>query len=616
MGETAVIAAKAGSFERETQALGLRFGSSTDIGRLIPIWAYLRKMEFAETIDSLVPLPGRNSDRLSHGVTAEVLALYLASRPHALYKCEGWAGECGFLRLLYPRLEPGHFTEARLGDTFGALFAHLDDIVFLQCCNVVKTWGVEVSAVNIDLTNFTLHGEYDNEGALEAIKIEHGKPKDGKTGKKQFALEIAVCEDMVPLHFQALDGATADVTRYTKVWKQIRETIGHSNFVTTGDAKLTSHENLIAISAGGGRYIGPEFYRTETNLYGYLTEGELEPLYAVRNRNKLGGGKPAMTEFSGFDFQSDITDKRDGKTFYQRTIVVKSNTKEYEELEAIQRDLNRATKHLDGLKESSRKNGMTAEKKKAFMSEEAAMAAVAKVKNYSKVKDVINVQIEPHSDVVKKYDKPGKPTKNSTYKKVPITWYEVAGYTIDKAKLQRKKDLCGYIVLVSNIPPEESSIVEILKDYKLEYRVEHTIRRLKNSLNLKPIYLHLPDRIEVLIYLLMSIVQVMSLMDRTARLSLAAQKKALVGLFPKRSSRRPKAEFMLDALRNIRVNYFCKDDVVSAAYSKQSQVALDIFSILDIDPDLNNSEGLGKMLGTAFDENPAGFEKYLNNYVF
>ena len=612
-----MIAAKSEFFEEDTKALGLKFGSSTDIGMLLPIWTYLRKMQFAETIDAAVPLPGRNSARLTHGVTAEVLALYIASRPHAIYKCEAWVEECGFLRLLYPELKPEYFTEARVQDTFDALFAaSLDNIIFLQCCHLVKTWGVEVSTVNIDLTNFTLYGEYDNEGALNAIKLEYGKSKNGQTGKKQFALEIAACEDMIPLHFRALDGATADVTRYTKVWKQIKETIGNSNFVTTGDAKLTSHDNLITISAGGGRYIGPEFHRTEDKLVKYLKKGKLEPLYSVKNRNKINGGKPTMTDFSGFDFQSDIIDDNDGTTYYQRTVVIKSNIREYEELQALQRDLDRASKHIDVLKLSSYKNGMTAEKKKAFRTEKEVMAAISKVKNFSNIKNLINVQIVFHSDVLKKYDKPGKPTKNSTYTEIPITWCEVTGYTIDQDKLQAKRDLCGYILLVSNIPPKESSIKELLKSYKLEYRVEHVIRRLKNSLNLTPIYLHLPDRIEVLIYLLMSIVQIMSLMDRTARLSLAEQKKPLAGLFPKRTAHRPKAEYMLDALRNIRINFICKNEMLSAVYSKQRQVALDIFKILDIDTDLYSSKGLSQMLERIMDIDPDGFERYLNDYIF
>ena len=606
----------ASSFADETQALGLRFGSSSDVGILIPIWWYLRRMQFAESIDSIVPPPGKNSARLSHGETAEVLALYLASRPHALYKCEGWVEECGFLRLLYPGLRPGHFTEARIEDTFDALFgASLDDIVFQQCCNVVRTWGVEVSSVNIDLTNFTVYGEYDDEGCLGGIKIEYGKPKSGQAGRKQFALEVAVCEDMVPLHFRALDGAAADVSRYTKVWRQLRDTIGRSNFVATGDAKLTSNDNLVAISAGGGRYIGPEFHRTDDKMAIYLGKGALKPLYSVRNRNKAGGGKPTMTEFSGFDFQSNILCEG-GAKHYQRTIVVKANTKEFEELQALQRDLDRAAKHLDALKARSQKNGRTAEKKKAFRSEDEIMAIAKNVKNFGNVRDLFDVQIVRRTGTIKKYDKPGKPAKESAYTELPVTWFELGGYSINQEKLQAKKDLCGYIVLVSNIPPKDSSIENLLKTYKLEYRVEHTFRRLKNSLNLKPIYLHLPARIEVLIFLLMTIVQIMSLMDRAARLTLAEQHKCLEGLFPKRKTYRPKAEYMLDALRSIRVNYICKSGALSASYSKLSRLMLDIFPLLQIDAEMYTAEGLGKMVENILKIDPDGFEEYLNNFVF
>jgi hypothetical protein len=81
------------------------------VGALPIIAAYLKRMQFIEKIDALVtPLRG-NHRRLSHGETSFILILYLLCRPHVMYKVEDWVCETTYLRVLFPDIEPGHFSD-------------------------------------------------------------------------------------------------------------------------------------------------------------------------------------------------------------------------------------------------------------------------------------------------------------------------------------------------------------------------------------------------------------------------------------------------------------------------------------------------------------------------
>ena len=78
---------------------GYKFGLSVNAGPLIAIYNYLRKLQYAELLDSIIPPPGKNSNRLSHGKTAEVLLLFFYCSHHAVYRCDGWVEQNPILKI-------------------------------------------------------------------------------------------------------------------------------------------------------------------------------------------------------------------------------------------------------------------------------------------------------------------------------------------------------------------------------------------------------------------------------------------------------------------------------------------------------------------------------------
>jgi len=105
---------------------------------------------------------------------------------------------------------------------------------------------------------------------------------------------------------------------------------------------------------------------------------------------------------------------------------------------------------------------------------------------------------------------------------------------------------CGYYPLITNMPKETFTIEDAMLDHKGQYKSEHTNRRAKGEYQLEPIYLHKPQRIEAYLFLFKIALQLLVLIERTARKNIAIHDKGLDDFRPnKKDVRNPKSEYLL-----------------------------------------------------------------------
>lgn len=103
-----------------------------------------------------------------------------------------------------------------------------------------------------------------------------------------------------------------------------------------------------------------------------------------------------------------------------------------------------------------------------------------------------------------------------------------------------------YYPLITNKPEENLSIEEAMMAHKNQYKCEHINRRAKSSLNIEPIYLHTPERIESMLFLFKMALQMVVLIERTARDNIDKRDSGLDNFMPnKKDVRNPKTEYML-----------------------------------------------------------------------
>lgn len=294
------------------------------VGALPMIVDYLKRIKFAENIDSLLPPLRSNNRRLSHGQTCFVLVLYLICRPHAMYKAQRWVQETTYLKAVFPDIEPEHLSDDRTADTLKALYdTGVADLFSGQSIQIIKEFNLSVEQVHCDLTSFTVHGDYKDADGERAIAITYGFNKEHRPDKKQFMQEVAVTSDGgVPVTSQTLDGNTADVTRYIPIWKDIHQLMGSSDFLTVGDCKLSSEENLLAIAKGNGYYLAPlAMYNTlKKELRSYVLSSGITPELL---KQQVKEGKTVT--YKAFEAPGAVVDSETGDSYGYRKIFVLSS---------------------------------------------------------------------------------------------------------------------------------------------------------------------------------------------------------------------------------------------------------------------------------------------------
>lgn len=270
------------------------------IGVIPMVAEYLTKIDFINVIDTAVKPLRSNNRRLTHGQTAFILILYLVCRPHCMYKVEEWVKDTTYLKILMPEINGEYFSDDRIEDTLKAIFnAKVKNLFSAQTINVIKTFNLNVSQVHCDFTSFSVHGDYENWGE-DCINITYGYSKDHRKDKKQFVQEVTVANDGgVPIGTQSLDGNSADVSNYIPAWKKIKEEIGSTNFLTIGDCKLSSDENLLTIMKCNGYFVAPlAMYNTlKKDLKKYVVE-EKRPLELLKETKK---SETVTVSYSGFE---------------------------------------------------------------------------------------------------------------------------------------------------------------------------------------------------------------------------------------------------------------------------------------------------------------------------
>ena len=128
------------------------------------------------------------------------------------------------------------------------------------------------------------------------------------------------------------------------------------------------------------------------------------------------------------------------------------------------------------------------------------------------------------------------------------------------------------------------SIMEAMLAHKNQYKCEHTFRRAKGPYSIEPIYLHTPERIEAFLFLFKIALQMLVLIERTARNNIDKRDRGLDGFMPnKKDVRNPRSEFMLKEFEDIVQGQMQLPDGNSCSFvSELNELQEDILAILEV----------------------------------
>nr|NIT77160.1 IS1634 family transposase [Thermoplasmata archaeon]NIY03531.1 IS1634 family transposase [Thermoplasmata archaeon] len=121
----------------------------------------------------------------------------------------------------------------------------------------VREYRVRLKEIHNDTTTVTFSGRYARQKfQVGTIFLRRGKNKDHRPDLKQLVFSVSTSADGdIPVHYRAFAGNTNDDQIHTEIWSDLRDFIGHSDFVYVADSKLCTRSNMHFIDSQKGKFV-------------------------------------------------------------------------------------------------------------------------------------------------------------------------------------------------------------------------------------------------------------------------------------------------------------------------------------------------------------------------
>jgi Domain of unknown function (DUF4277) len=487
-------------------------------GPLLLVAHYLSRLGLAGLVDRLAPVRGRA--QLTHG---EVIAVLVASRlcsPSPLYDIAGWASSAAVAELLGV---PGMLlNDDRLGRALEALAPVAEQARGQLLLKTIKQFPAvaDASRLHLDLTAVRFAGAYE-----DSALVAKGWAADRKIARQVKTLQASVPAG-VSLYFRPHKGSDWELPAFMAAIETLAAALP-AGLVVVADSGLGYLENLCAADAKNVRLVVP--LRASTgwaarfgaDVPGGLAALQLLDHVAYRERRLPLAQR---TRWKGLLRPFPVTAK-DGCRHDLRAAYIWSSEEAASVREARQRALAKAEDALTRVR-----NGLGGRYYKTRKQVDARVTQILT----GQVKDLITVTTGTRA---------GKPV---------ISWQR------DQQAIAAASELDGLYALATNLPdPSDGApltTLDVLRIDKDQWIVKQRHRDLKQTLRVRPVFLHNDDRIEALIAVIGIALLIFGLIEAELRAALG-DGVLPPGILPERRAARPTARAVLAAFDGLSVTH-------------------------------------------------------------
>ena len=493
-------------------------GTRRHVGPLLIAAHYLRKLGVAEIVDAAIPRRGRAL--ASHGEITCVLAASRLAAPSPLYDIAGWASSAAVPELL--GTPAALLNDDRLGRSLDALAKVAEDARGQLMLTAVRAFPAvaDASRLHLDLTAVRFTGHYAGSGL-----VEKGRAADRTIGRQVKTLQATVPAG-VALYFRPHKGSSSELPAFMAALETLAAALP-PGLVVVADSGLGYTENLCAAGAASVKFVVP--LRAGTGRAARFTAdvpGGLAALQALdhvsyRERNLPAGQR---TLWKGLLAPYPVT-AEDGTGHDLRAAYIWSSEEAASVTAARQRALATAEAALTRVR-----NGLGGRYYKTRKQVDARVAQILT----ANLTGLLTVRTGT---------KAGKPV---------ITW------TLDDAAIAAAGQLDGLYALASNLPDHDDgaplTALDVLEIYKDQWIAGQRHRDLKQTLRVRPVFLHNDDRIEALIAVIGIALLIYGLIEAELRAALGPG-VPLPGILPEGRAAIPTARAALAAFDGLHLTY-------------------------------------------------------------
>jgi transposase len=430
------------------------------LGSLYLTKPLLERMNIKAIIDSIVPARKENGQIVTTGQVSEVLVANRLHHPRPLRDIEEWAELCGIEELY--NLKPENLNDDRLGRALEDLEQYFEEIETALALHVIKEFGLDLEEILWDTTSLYFEGEYDSS---ELIRFGYGE----KSGLKQLKVALNVeKESGIPLRADVLNGNRTDVTIVVENLKKLRRALKKEELLFTGDNAMGTIPNCLLLNDQNIRFIAPS---PASSLFEQaINSVDEEELDLLVFPDKDGTPKFKVTErgvFIGLPDRDTKEDLKEVKPFWARCLIIWSKSKSKLEKE-------KRAKYINDIKERLEDIALTKLNKRRYKDKEYAQNQVDKCFQ------------GPKHYLRKVFGNPTVEDKQGQFELV---------YVLNKELLKRIEKKDGFYPVVTNVYDQNYTTKELFLRTRRKYSVEQPMRYLKSKIKIRPVFLHIEERI-------------------------------------------------------------------------------------------------------------------------
>jgi transposase len=459
------------------------------IGAIPLVYPIVNALQVRQTVKEQVP-SGADIDM---GRIVELLTLNRLLAPQPLYRIRPWLAETTLPQVL--EVAPEQMYDNRLGRALDRLYPHLGELWASLVSQAIQVYGLDVSVLHWDITSIYFEGAYaDSELAA------YGYSRDHRSDTKQINLEVDVTHDgYVPILYQTLPGATADITRPVPHLQALLRFLARPELadhrlhpILVSDCKMVTPEAALACRRHGLFYLGPLPPGTATEeVLKSVSADELAVHPLAYRPQRVKPDDPDFVPYEGV--WRPFTFAYEDQATTDRVLVIWSAGKQRLDEQKRKTYLKRL---LNRLADMQKKLNTRRYKKRVYVEQRLTTA-----QQRSPAKGLVDIDLNGEDGAL------------------------TLTFRINRQRLADVQALDGRYALATNASHLEAS--ETLALFKGQDGVEKRFRTVKGPLLVRPLFVRSDQRIEGLVFITLLALLVRTILERACRqrgLSLTADR--------------------------------------------------------------------------------------------
>lgn len=509
----------------------------------------MQQLQLPQLLDQHVGNHG-NQDGLTNGWVVTIwLAFILSEGDHRKSTVRDWVArhQHTLERLLGQPLRATDCTDDRLGIVLRRMsrptaWQALERALWQA---TLLVYDLPVLGIRLDSTTVAGYHTPTEDGLMQ-----YGHSKDHRPDLPQCKLMVAAAEPHgLPLAADVVAGQTADDPLYVPLLRRVRQIVGRTGLLYTGDSKMAALATRADIVAAGDAYVMP-----------LPLTGETPALLATWVDAVVNGDQMATLLWdgahllgAGYELRRVCTTTHQGQplTWDERVQIVRSRDLAQQQTVGLAQRLAHAQTELWGLTPAPGRG------KRQYRDAASLASAVAHILTHHRVTDLLHVTWHREETVQTSYVGRGRAGPHRPTRTTLQVRYQISGVERAAAAITAQEYRLGWRVQVTTMPSERMDLPQAVIHYRGGWCAERGFHLLKDRpLGIGPLYVQRDDQICGLTHLLLLGWRLLTLIETQVRQGLAHDATTLTGLYPGQATRttaRPTATRLLRAVADTEI---------------------------------------------------------------